>query len=254
MNDINNLDIYNNRMRKSMEDKLFFLNVLPEKINSFIDFGCADGTLLAYVKEEMPNVLLYGIDMNKDMLDIARKNVPSASFMCGDLPSCFFIPENKGSVLNLSSVLHEVYSYCTNERREEFWKSINDGNYEYVVIRDMIYNGGAMDRSPSHDIYNITTKANSEQILDFQQNWGNICYYKNLVHFLLKYRYTENWDREVKENYLGYSTEDIIKKLPKYDLIYRKDYILPYIYDTVKKDFDIELKTPTHTNLIFKLK
>ena len=37
-------------MAKGMEDKLFFLNELPKNYEyTFVDFGCADGTLINYL-------------------------------------------------------------------------------------------------------------------------------------------------------------------------------------------------------------
>ena len=90
---------------------------------------------------------------------------------------------------------------------------------------------------------------------EFESIWGSIEYKKNFIHYLLKYRYKQNWDREVRENYLGYSTDDIIKLVgDEYEVIYRKDYILPFLYNKVEEDFGIKIDTPTHTNLIFKKK
>ena len=80
----------------------------------------------------------------------------------------------------------------------------------------------------------------------------------NLIHFLLKYRYTDNWEREVRENYLPVSVEEIMGKITEhkaaYRLIYFDHYILPYIARTVKKDFDITLKDYTHVKFIYELR
>ena len=42
-----NIEEYNERMAKSMEDKLFFVEKLPSIQNYlFVDFGCADGSMI----------------------------------------------------------------------------------------------------------------------------------------------------------------------------------------------------------------
>lgn len=48
----------------------------------------------------------------------------------------------------------------------------------------------------------------------FEDVWGDVCdvrarkvNVKNLIHFLVKYRYVENWEREVQENYFPVSQD-----------------------------------------------
>lgn len=251
MENINNLTVYNDGMRKSMEDKLFFMPIIGEDFKVLVDHGCADGTLLSFVAEKRPDMHLVGIDMNEDMLEIAKKRVPQGFFLKNTVP---FYYTQQDTALNLSSVLHEVYSYSSAAEEHMFWENVHNNNYKYIIIRDMVYNDTATKLASSIDIAHLLREANPAQIKDFEDIWGDIKYQKNLIHFLLKYRYKANWSREVAENYLGYSTEDIIKNVGnKYKLIYRKDYILPFLYETVKKDFNIELNTTTHTNLIFKI-
>ena len=49
---MNNIDIYVKRMAKSIYDKLFFVDkIFDDDISSFIDFGCADGTLISYAQQ-----------------------------------------------------------------------------------------------------------------------------------------------------------------------------------------------------------
>ena len=227
MEEIKNLSIYNDGMAKSLDDKLFFIPVIGEEITQFEDFGCADGTLLEAV---------HNYD-NK--IGAALK---------------------KGSCLNLSSVLHEVNSYCTEEERKDFWDIVSCGDYDYIAVRDMIYNGDENAQSDPMDVgrvYEVVRKGDKDLTLlkEFEDIWGNLYLNKNLIHYFLKYRYVQNWEREVKENYLGYSTDDIIKLVgDEYEVIYRKDYILPFLYNRVEEDFGIKINTPTHTNLIFKRK
>ena len=89
---------------------------------------------------------------------------------------------------------------------------------------------------------------------DFESVWGSVRENRNLVHYLLKYRFLENWDREVRENYFGLSLERLLSKIPmdKYEIVYFEDYILPYTVNKIKEDFDIELHDNTHVKLLLK--
>lgn len=264
MEQIRNLSAYNDGMAKSLDDKLFFIPIIGEEIRHFEDFGCADGTLLEAMDNlfnnpftaefSLNNIELAGYDMSSKMLELAEDKVPNAQLFNSKIPC--INGASKGSVLNLSSVLHEVNSYCAEEEKNDFWKAVRSGNYQYITVRDMIFNGNNKEHSDYDDESAIRGKASLYKYLKkFEEIWGDIHNKKNLVHFLLKYRYKQNWNREVKENYLGYNTDDIIKLVGnEYEVIYRKDYILPFLYNRVKEDFGIEIDTPTHTNLIFKRK
>jgi hypothetical protein len=268
MEEIKNLGAYNKGMEKSLDDKLFFVPIIGEEIRQFEDFGCADGTLLEAMDKLFNNpftaefplnkIDLVGYDMSSKMLELAEDRVPNARLIKNTLPLGTTLKKN--SCLNLSSVLHEVNSYCTEEEKEDFWDVVSCGDYDYITIRDMIYNGGENEQSDPMDverIYDAVRKYGKDfaSFKEFEEIWGNLYLKKNLMHYLLKYRYKQNWKREVKENYLGYSTDDIIKLVgDEYEVIYRKDYILPFLYNKVEEDFGIKISTPTHTNLIFKRK
>lgn len=79
MNNITSLETYNTEMQKALADKVFFMDVLDDT-DTLIDFGCADGSLLKEVRSQKPDLQLVGIDMNKDMIDIARADIPDGKF------------------------------------------------------------------------------------------------------------------------------------------------------------------------------
>ena len=190
--------------------------------------------------------------MSSDMIHLTRKKMPFAKLEVSSKPEYFGSMYSHTSAINLSSVLHEVYSYCNAKEEHLFWHLLNTLGYDYIIIRDLVWNDPGYLRASDKDVKAVYDRY-SAQVADFERVWGSITLQKNLVHYLLKYRYRENWGREVHENYLGYSTDAIINNLSSnYSVMYRKDYILPFLYDTVKKDFGIELKNTTHTQLIFK--
>lgn len=76
---------------------------------------------------------------------------------------------------------------------------------------------------------------------DYKMRWGHYDAY-DIVHFLLKYRYTENWERELNENYsplcCAGKINDLLNLYSKntgshYEQIYGHQYLLPYIRETV---------------------
>lgn len=153
----------------------------------------------------------------------------------------------------MSSILHEVHHYSNPEEIERFYKDILSLNVDYIFIRDM-YNKDERWRYISQQDF-MKLKHNpllKKQIDDFEENFGSIIERKNCIHFLLKYKYLENWDREVAENYfpdilLHYFEEN-------YDCEFRKEYQLPYFTKLWKDELNIEMNSNTHIQLIYKKK
>lgn len=209
MEQIKNIDVYNKRMRKAMSDKLFFTDMVKD-VDAIVDFGCADGTLLSLLSEKYSDKQLYGIDISEDMINIANERVPSAKFIVNNVP--VLVGENidyNRCALVLSSVLHEVKSYSSDEEEERFWDAVSNSGYKYVIIRDMIDSFGTEVIEESEDmadkVRDIVYKGTGakSRLLQFEDIWGKIESKRNLYHYLLKYKYVENWEREVHENYIG---------------------------------------------------
>ena len=89
---------------------------------------------------------------------------------------------------------------------------------------------------------------------DFEKRWGAIDdNYRTFCHFLLKYRYVDNWEREVIENYLPVSLETVKTKIPSnYSIEYEQDFIVPFIKDKVGKDFGVRITHSTHVKMVLK--
>ena len=85
----NNLSLYNASMRKGLEDKLFFLEYLPEDNYTFVDFGCADGSVISALCAMHPNKkglnTYIGYDISFDMISLAKTN------FSGDIEENVFI-------------------------------------------------------------------------------------------------------------------------------------------------------------------
>ena len=270
---IANFDVYNKRMEKSLEDKLFFVNILKdEDIETIIDFGCANGELLKWTKPEWNKI---GIDNNPKMRIAAKENLSGANYIndFDELERCEFNKDK--TVLNLCSVIHEIYSYCSNKDILNFWNHVFNDGYKYIVIRDMsvsketerLVDENLIEKISDYVLNKKYEIKNAKRFLEHIEkckNWRgkespsvpfNNLRQKDAIHYLLKYRYTDNWSRESNENYLGLWTEDLIELIPeKYEIIYKEHYVLPFIKEDVMKNFNYELRDNTHIKLILKKK
>lgn len=256
MTEINNIIKYVEALNQSLEDKLWFQEFFRLPIfnrNTVVyDYGCGNGNIIKALAPFYPDVEFIGIDSNPKMIKIANKEntLENVSFYDAGIP----IREDKQKILIMSSVFHEIFTY---DNFSEFYKDIIDRfKPDYIFFRDMALTESAYRFSNNADIERILIKyiKNRKQLNDFEKNFGCIYTQNNLIHFLLKYRFKENWDREVKENYFPILFEDIPSLFKDYNVIYKKHYILPFIKDKIMEDFQIELNDNTHCNYIFKRK
>lgn len=262
---IKNYEAYNQRMDLSMIDKLFFLDkIQPDFV---VDFGCAAGTLLKNLHHFCPNLRKIGFDNDINMVaDHSCKESPITTNWeeivqkmkvgtkaYGEKSVTY--TDVEAPALILSSVIHEVFHYGSKVDIDAFWDKVFNSGFKYIVIRDMVPSRGIDRASCPNDVKKIYHKfLGTKALTDFERIWGSIENNRNLVHFLLKYRYLEpNWEREVRENYIPIAREDLLAKIPmEYDVVFHEHYVLPYLLQTVKDDTGIELKDPTHLKLILR--
>jgi len=254
---IADFDDYIEGMKMSMEDKLFFVNKLDFDV--IVDFGCANGTFLSLVQNMKPNVKLIGYDLDDTMLLKAESILGEEALLTSSWQQVVLeLSKYEKPLLNLSSVIHEVYSYSHSSVIKKFWEQqVFGDNFKWITIRDMIpsveiHKGER--KSFEEDAKKVRELADSYYLKSFEDKWGSIDNnYRTLVHFLLKYRYTDNWDRELNENYLPVSLETLKKKIPSsYKIVFEEDFIVPFIKEKIMEDFGIAIKHSTHTKMIIK--
>ena len=255
MEKIKDYTVYNEGMRKSIRDKLFWEGLVDEKVQAVCDFGCADGELLKQVQIDFPNWELYGIDNDSHMRELAEKKIPDAN-ICISFDE--YIPTDN-CILNISSVIHEIYSYCSGEQIDNFWENVFDSRFRYIAIRDFMISKSINRPADVNDymkilVYDAPQSGVPDTISDFENVWGTLQDNKNLVHYLMKYRYLKNWSREVRENYFPITIEEFMAKIPplSYEIVYFNHYVLPYNREKIRNDFGIELKDPTHVKMLLK--
>ena len=255
---IENYSIYNDRMRRSMWDKAFFMDKIPGT-ELLVDYGCADGSLILFLHDLFPAMRFIGFDIDRSMIDAAqRRNIENAWFFASvpdvqnqirslDIPS-------SAVAINFSSVLHEVFHYGYDLNALSAF--INAISPRYLVVRDMMYRSDNPEAFvPEEAEHLVRHELPDWQIRDFEKCHGPISLRKNLIHLLLKYKYTENWERECAENYFSYTEEDLMSVLNP-DGQYRRNllftYILPWIRYDIENRFGIDPGTEftTHFSMI----
>ena len=252
MTPISNMEVYNAGMRKSMLDKIWWMDKMDDSVNTVLDYGCADGALLSIVHEMNPELILYGYDFNKDMLNLACNNVPDGYFsdIYGIINTS--VKENE-VVLVASSVFHEIENYSHDVTSE--YERIFNNDYKYIAIRDMFVSEKSCGISDQLTVAKVRQQFSYDKIKEFESFTGPIDCNRNLLQFFLTYRYEANWDREVRENYFPHTIEQFLSKIPDhYEVVYFEHYTLPFLREQVQKDFGVQLTDPTHGKILLRLK
>lgn len=253
---IQNLDIYRERMAKSLVDKVFFLDYIDEDVEYILDYGCADGVLLKSVSEVTNDTRLFGYDNSDEMIAHANIDNPKKIIFSTNLEELKSKIKPEETMLILSSLIHEVYSYCCESEVEQFWDFVLNTGFRYISIRDMMHSRSMYYQTEKSSVNKLLDNFDNSYIKDFESIHGSINDNKNFVHFLLKYKYVENWEREVNENYFPICIEELLDITCKgnYEVVLNDHYILPYTKDLILSDFGIDLKDNTHMKLILKRK
>lgn len=251
MNSITNYEIYTHRMNKTINDKLFFLEYLKPEVNTVIDFGCADGALGVALKE-ISNLNYIGYDIDKTMLDKAHFNGIYLFDLYYDFEKMlnFIVPSE--TVLVLSSVIHEVYSYGNEYDITTFWNRVFNSGFAQIAIRDMGLENNKIAYGKVNPLSALTI---TQEIYHRHKDYVPMTYYKDYCQLLLKYWYSENWLRESKENYFPIAYSEVLEKVAAtdYTVAYSNNFVVPFVADKVRNELGLELEYNTHYKLILNL-
>lgn len=262
MPEIDNYQVYNDRMRRSMWDKAFFMDKVPGT-ELIIDFGCADGALIRFLHELFPSIRYIGYDIDPAMVAAARQNCPENVRFFSDRAEMLqqiraLGIENRRITVNFSSVLHEIFHYeCDREGITRLLEELAPG---YIVVRDMMFHSADPDAAvPAAAQAQLRRVLPEWQLVDFERCWGSIGCRRNLAHLILKYKYTENWARECAENYFSYSMDDLYMLLDPaghFAPILMNRCILPWCRYDARNTLGIDMgdEFATHFSLILARK
>lgn len=241
---IDNRELYLKLMSKSFYDKAWFLKNLPDDVETIVDFGGGAGEFAEFCAKITGNRVHYiVVDNDPQFLNVAKQRLWLDAFtsLTEAKKAKAFDPDT--TLLVLSSVIHEVYAYADVKA---FWREVKKCKFKYIAVRDMVYDYDSVNGLEDDNTFN------DDQMMDvvkrIRSRFQKICPKqlkefeaqeieaeeggfekqlivdkkdgtynpKNLMHLMLKYRYKDNWAREVKENYLPlqtYELETILSEL-----------------------------------------
>jgi hypothetical protein len=245
-------DTYNARMASIIDDKLFFLDQI--KVDVIVDYGCADGTLLSHIQDQRPEIALVGYDVSDVELAHAARKVPHGSFFRDwDALARYLETHHQGQRIALvaSSVIHEIYAYGGTAEGEAFWTRLLDGPFSTFIMRDMALSAadyGILDTSLADK---LLTGPVGHLAKEYEACWGSLDLREHATHFLLKYRYTDNWEHELNEYYLPLTVEAIKEKLAgNFAPTFHATEALPFLQEMAQVELGVSFPCKTHLKLI----
>lgn len=242
--EITNYNTYLARMDVSLPDKAFFVYRAP-LARVIVDFGCAAGNLFRYIRSiSNQEYIMIGYDNDATMRELARE---SADVVCGTMEELQETIERtlaahnltmKNVLFNFSSVIHEMNSY----EIDDIFSFINDLRPGYVSIRDMKFGCKRKPRGNEFRIFSEKYLKQFHSFLDYREIF--LPDLADFAEYLLKYKYTENWARELREYYFfGFAyAEKYYRALidnHKYRPTWDVNYCLPHFDRQIKDDFNI---------------
>ena len=261
--DISNLVTYINSMSITLYDKCWWIDKIPDFIDTVVDFGCAGGDLAFMIDRIMPNRFLYvGVDNSPIMLDMAKHNFDLAGkkvLLFDNLKTAASRVDRSSSILILNSVIHEIFTYLDADESDELFNLIFHSGFRYIAIRDMHkfhqnFNwtlnhliDDYIERIKSHPKYGIKWA----QFIQYYEAENSCC---ALNEFVLKYRYDANWARESKEIYLWPWIDLIYRYGTEYRIDFENDFYIPFIKNKIKEDFGFDYPRNTHKKLLLTLR
>lgn len=245
---IDNPNIYLERMAKPIQEKLKVARYIPVKSQNVLDVGCADGVVTSSLAKIFPQAKVLGIDLNEGFVSIAKErwqDLLNLEFERVYLRDLLARPM-RYDVVVFCSVLHEFFTY--GEGISSVVKALADAHELLrpggrVIIRDMIlfeyFQSSNLNTQSIID--KIYTHASVQHLQDFEDQFGKLSSINSVNHYLLKYLYVENWEREGRENYVPVTFEQYeeIFKLLGMRLGYLQSYLIPYLKDRWQQDFDL---------------
>ncbi len=247
MDNIQNPATYLERMSKPLQEKLKVAKYFSKRVKSVLDVGCADGTITLALADMYPEINFVGIDLDQSFIDIANQKIEArqnVKFECIYLRDKL-AEEERFDVVLFCSVLHEFFSY--GEGISSVIKALSDAREILnqsgeIIIRDMLL----YEYTEKSQLWlpEILTKLRSKSeiipmIDDFERYFGKLNSIKQVNHFLLKYMYTDNWQREVKEDYVPVSFEkyDKMFEILGMNVGFQRSSTIPYLKDKWRNDF-----------------
>ena len=251
MNPLKNEDQYLKRLAAPLAEKIRVARHISLETGAILDVGCADGTVTVELARVFPEARIYGIDLNHNFINRAKARAEEAKTQNVRFERIYLRDllgrEERYGVITFISALHEFFSY--GEGISSVIKALADADELLLpggrlIIRDMAAPAyfQKICAEPSARKKVIAREDLRPYVQSFEERYGSIDNLLALNHFLLKYLYTDNWEYELKENYVGVSLEEYqqIFTLLGMRVLHVETYLIPYLRNRWKEDFGFE--------------
>ena len=266
---ISDVEHYVSEMKKPLADKLWFLEHVW--VESMLDIGTADATIPIHLSDLFKHdfkCYAYEPDYNLYWMGNVAANATNNNgkyegrvFIYNKFREYLNVVKSKKQIdlINLSSVLHEVYNGYSGGVIDLF-RIIKESDARYISIRDM----KLKHLNFSDSLYMEIPEKYKEKWQEWQEchdgahdGGHDCCYDDKLIQFLLKYRYDVNWEAEVREDYFATDWDEIDKilRILGYKKVMEKNYTPDFIKNDVQKTFDFSFdnhEITTHTNILYR--
>jgi SAM-dependent methyltransferase len=120
------------RTRKTAELQLLdeFVSMLPAKAY-VLDAGCGAGVPVAKILSE--HFYVTGVDFSEKQIELARKNVPGARFLCQDMTDLDFPPHSFDGICSFYSIIH-IPRKEHGVLLENFYRILKPGGYALLCL------------------------------------------------------------------------------------------------------------------------
>ena len=116
----------------------YWLSTPPARPLRVLDFGCGFGDLFGYAQDRNVPIDYTGLDINSDLIRVARKRYPTARFLCADI---FEQPLDEKFDIVLSSGAHN-YLLSNNlkfiERSFELFRDMSEFGFAVNFLSDRV--------------------------------------------------------------------------------------------------------------------
>ena len=268
MTEISNYEVYTSRMAKTVFDKCWWFDKIDDNIDTVVDFGCATGDLFTFLRRIAPERFnkFIGIEKDPEMRSRAnnKHNCYRDTIFISSIEQLSSISNFDASraVIVMNSVIHEILSYQGNSFFLNCLYDIGRLGFKYIAIRDMYFdNIKFFTTSDNFIIDNIKNKLDTlSEDNPYNERWkeynnSRVLFPQDIVEFLLKYSYSENWEREKNEQYLWDWIIDVEKMLRgTYLLDFCEQFSILYQKKKIKADLGIDLPYNTHMKVLLTKK
>ena len=262
MTPILSYDTYCDGLARSITDKCWWIDKLDDTIDTVVDLGCGEGSVIQMVGETCRFRRLIGVEPNDELRRRASDKNPDAEFV-KNLGELYSIPQIDGgvAVCVINSVCHEILTYEGAIAFHNLLLELDKIGFKYIAIRDMCMPDRGFDRMDLFSNDNLP-KWIMEEWIDFRIEWEKNPIYRNytykqaLLEFLLKYNYRDNWEREKAERYLWYWHNSAEVYLgADYYIDYNSTFSIPQQQRRIRRDFGVDVaQLHTHRKMLFTRK